>query len=62
MVNEGQTRMQVIKALRSPSRGLKAAKDSVDAIPIVVESGLDRESADALKATLEEAGAEVVLE
>nr|MCR4835023.1 ribosomal protein L7/L12 [Bacteroidaceae bacterium]MCR5315513.1 ribosomal protein L7/L12 [Bacteroidaceae bacterium] len=39
--------------------GLKEAKDLVDAAPCNVKEGVDKATADALKAALEAAGAEV---
>jgi large subunit ribosomal protein L7/L12 len=40
---------------------LKEAKDLVDAAPSVVKEGVDKATAEALKTSLEEAGAEVEL-
>ena len=41
--------------------GLKEAKDIVDAAPAAVKEGVDKATAEAVKAALEEAGAEVEL-
>jgi large subunit ribosomal protein L7/L12 len=40
---------------------LKEAKDLVDAAPSVLKEGIAKDEADALKKTLEEAGAEIEL-
>jgi len=41
--------------------GLKEAKDLVDAAPSVLKEGAGKDEAEALKKTLEEAGAEIEL-
>jgi large subunit ribosomal protein L7/L12 len=41
------------------SLGLKEAKELVDSAPKAVKEGVSKDEADALKASLEEAGAEV---
>ena len=45
----------------SSGLGLKEAKDLVDAAPKAIKEGVSKEEAEALKAALEEAGAEVEL-
>ena len=58
----GSAKLQVVKAVKEQcGLGLKEAKDLVDAAPSVVKEGVDKATAEALKATLEEAGAEVEL-
>jgi large subunit ribosomal protein L7/L12 len=56
----GAAKLQVVKAVKeSCGLGLKAAKDIVDAAPATVKEGVDKATAEALKAALEAAGAEV---
>ena len=56
----GAANLQVVKAVKeSCGLGLKEAKDLVDAAPANVKEGVDKATADALKAALEAAGAEV---
>ena len=58
----GAKKIQVIKEVRAATGlGLKEAKALVDDAPNPVKEALSREDADALKATLEEAGATVEL-
>jgi large subunit ribosomal protein L7/L12 len=58
----GLAKIQVIKAVRVlTSLGLKEAKAVVDDAPGPVLEGLDKDAAEAAKATLEEAGATVEL-
>ena len=58
----GAAKLQVVKAVKeSCGLGLKEAKDLVDAAPSKVKEGISKEDAEALKKTLEEAGAEVEL-
>lgn len=58
----GDKKIQVIKAVREATGlGLKEAKGLVDGAPGAVKEGLSQDEADALKAKLEEAGAEVEL-
>lgn len=58
----GSQKIQVIKALRElTSLGLKEAKDLVDAAPKVVKEGVDKATADEMKARLEAAGAKVTI-
>lgn len=56
----GDKKVQVIKAVRElTSLGLKEAKDLVDKCPSPVKEGVNKEEAEAAKAKLEEAGAQV---
>ncbi|MCI1719550.1 MAG: 50S ribosomal protein L7/L12 [Bacteroidales bacterium] len=56
----GQAKLQVVKAVKELSGlGLKEAKDLVDAAPKAVKEKISKADAEALKAKLEEAGAEV---
>lgn len=58
----GNAKLQVVKAVKEHcGLGLKEAKDLVDAVPATLKEGVDKATADALKAALEEAGAEVEL-
>jgi large subunit ribosomal protein L7/L12 len=58
----GAQKIQVIKAVRElTSLGLKEAKDLVDGAPQPVLEKANKESADAAKAKLEDAGASVEL-
>lgn len=49
--------MKLVKELTS--LGLKEAKELVDAAPKAIKEGVSKDEANALKAQLEEAGAEV---
>ena len=58
----GAAKLQVVKAVKEAcGLGLKEAKDLVDAAPSTVKEGASKEEAEALKAALEGAGAEVQL-
>ena len=58
----GQQKIQVIKLIREVTgKGLKEAKDLVDAAPSVVKEGIKKEEAEELKKRLEEAGGVVEL-
>ena len=58
----GAAKLQVVKAVKEHcGLGLKEAKDLVDAAPTNLKEGVDRATAEAIKAALEEAGAEVEL-
>jgi large subunit ribosomal protein L7/L12 len=60
--SSGEQKIQVIKVLRDAlSLGLKEAKDMADGAPIVVKEGVDKKTAEELKAKLEAAGAAVEL-
>jgi large subunit ribosomal protein L7/L12 len=58
----GENKIAVIKAVRTATdMGLKDAKDLVDAAPKPIKENVGKEDAEALKKTLEEAGATVTL-
>lgn len=58
----GQTKLNVIKAVREHTGlGLKEAKELVDKAPTTVKEKAPKAEAEALKAALEEQGAEVEL-
>ena len=62
LTNAGQGKIGVIKVVRAVTGlGLKEAKDLVDSAPKAVKEGVNEEEANAVKAQLEEAGAEVEL-
>jgi large subunit ribosomal protein L7/L12 len=59
---KGDKKLAVIKAVRSLTQlGLKEAKDLVDSAPSTIREAVDKETAEAAKADLEEAGATVEL-
>ena len=56
----GSSKLNVIKVVRElTGLGLKEAKDMVEGAPAKLKEGISKEDADAYKAKLEEAGAEV---
>ena len=56
----GQAKLGVVKAVKEATGlGLKEAKDIVDKAPVSVKEKVSKAEAEALKAALEEAGAEV---
>ena len=58
----GSAKLAVVKAVKEHAGlGLKEAKELVDGAPTNVKEGVDKATAEALKAALEEAGAEVEL-
>ncbi|MCQ2196881.1 MAG: 50S ribosomal protein L7/L12 [Bacteroidaceae bacterium] len=58
----GAAKLQVVKAVKEAcGLGLKEAKEAVDGAPSVLKEGMPKADAEALKKTLEEAGAEVEL-
>tara|TARA_B110000467_G_C18173144_1_gene396335 strand:+ start:222 stop:596 length:375 start_codon:yes stop_codon:yes gene_type:complete len=58
----GQAKINVIKAVRGITElGLKEAKALVDSAPKTLKEGISESEANEIKATLEEAGAEVEL-
>ncbi len=62
LVNAGQAKLQVVKAVKEMTGlGLAEAKALVDAAPKALKEGVSKEEAESLKASLEEAGAEVEL-
>ena len=59
----GASTLQVIKAVKTAlGLGLKEAKELVDGAPSVIQKDVDKAAAEALKKTLEEAGATVELQ
>lgn len=58
----GGNKINVIKVVKEATGlGLKEAKEVVDGAPKAVKEGISKDDAEALKAKLEEAGAEVEL-
>lgn len=58
----GDSKIQVIKAVKGAlGLGLKEAKDLVDGAPAVLKDSMKKEDAEALKASIEEAGGSVTL-
>ncbi len=58
----GDKKINVIKAVRAVTElGLREAKEFVESAPQTVKEGLSKEEAEAVKASLEEAGATVEL-
>ncbi len=58
----GGAKLQVVKLVKElTGLGLKEAKEVVDSAPKEVKTGVTKDEAEALKARLEEAGAEVEL-
>lgn len=58
----GGSKLNVVKVVKSlTGLGLKEAKDIVDSAPAPVKEKVSKEEAEAIKAQLEEAGAEVEL-
>lgn len=58
----GAEKIKVIKTVRElTGLGLKEAKELVDGAPANVKEGIEKAEAEAIKAQLEEVGAEVVL-
>ena len=56
----GANKVAVIKAVRcATGLGLKEAKDLVESAPAALKEGVSKDDAEALKKSLEEAGAEV---
>ena len=60
LTSAGQAKLNVIKVVKTElGLGLKEAKDLVDGAPATVKEKISKAEAEALKAALEEAGAEV---
>ena len=60
LTSAGQAKLQVIKVVKEAlGLGLKEAKELVDGAPKAVKEKVSKAEAEQLKATLEEAGAEV---
>jgi large subunit ribosomal protein L7/L12 len=58
----GANKLAIVKSVKElTGLGLKEAKDLVDGAPSTIKEGVSKDEADALKKTLEEAGAEVEL-
>ncbi|PKH05791.1 50S ribosomal protein L7/L12 [Moritella sp. Urea-trap-13] len=58
----GENKVKAIKAVRAATGlGLKEAKGVVESAPAAIKEGVDKAEAEALKATLEEAGCTVEL-
>lgn len=60
----GENKINVIKAIREvvSGLGLKEAKDLVEAAPTKVKEGITKDEAEAIKAKLTDAGAEVTID
>lgn len=62
LTDGGANKIAVIKVVKEAlALGLKEAKDLVDAAPSMLKPGMKKEEAEALKKSLEEAGAKVTL-
>ena len=62
LLSAGQAKLGVVKAVKEAcGLGLKEAKEIVDKAPCAVKEKVSKAEAEALKAALEEAGAEVEL-
>ena len=60
LVSAGQAKLGVVKAVKEATGlGLKESKEIVDKAPVAVKEKVSKAEAEALKAALEEAGAEV---
>ena len=58
----GANKLAIVKAVKElTGLGLKEAKDIVDGVPAPIKEGVAKDEAEALKKSLEEAGAEVEL-
>ncbi|KKU48319.1 50S ribosomal protein L7/L12 [Candidatus Uhrbacteria bacterium RIFCSPLOWO2_12_FULL_46_10] len=63
LTEAGSNKIGVIKVIREiTQKGLKEAKDLVDAAPKVVKEGVGKEEAESIKKKLEEAGAKATLQ
>ena len=62
LVDAGAAKLQVVKAVKEAcGLGLKEAKEMVDGAPSTLKDGMPKADAEALKKTLEEAGAKIEL-
>lgn len=62
LTSAGSTKIQAIKAVKEiTGKGLKEAKDLVDAVPKVIKENVAKAEAEEIKKKLEEAGATVEL-
>jgi large subunit ribosomal protein L7/L12 len=60
IVDAGDKKIGVIKVVRAlTGLGLKEAKDATENLPSTIKEGVDKETAEAAKKDLEEAGAKV---
>lgn len=60
LTDAGAKKISVIKAVRAlTGLGLKEAKEATEALPSTIKEGVDKETAEATKKDLEEAGATV---
>lgn len=58
----GANKLKVVKEVKTLlATGLKEAKDLVDSAPATLKEGVNKDEAESMKATLEEAGATIVL-
>ena len=62
LTSAGAAKLQVVKAVKElTGLGLKEAKDIVDSAPKAVKEAVNKDEAEGIKKSLEEAGAEVEL-
>jgi large subunit ribosomal protein L7/L12 len=62
LVDAGAAKLQVVNAVKEAcGLGLKEAKEMVDGAPSTLKEGMPKADAEALKKTLEEAGAKIEL-
>lgn len=62
ITDAGDKKINVIKVVRAlTGLGLKEAKDATENVPSTIKEGVDKETAEAAKKELEEAGAKVEL-
>jgi len=62
MTGVGENKIQVIKVVKDiTGKGLKEAKDLVEAVPAMIKEGAKKEEAEELKKKLEEVGAAIEL-
>ena len=62
LVDAGAAKLKVVKAVKEAGGlGLKEAKEMVDGAPSTLKEGMPKADAEALKKTLEEAGAKIEL-
>jgi len=60
MTSAGAGKLKVVKEVKELlNLGLKEAKDLVDSAPATIKSGVSKDEAEKIKATLVEAGAEI---
>ena len=62
LTSAGESKIPVMKVVKEAlALGLKEAKDLVDGAPVVIKENMKKADAEALKKSLEEAGAKVTL-